>query len=93
VADKDYLLQVSYWKLPAHLSADTDVPPFPDDETTIQAVCVAALQHMAGTDTDLLPRYQLEETKLLNRVRDNQASFGVVPGWLDALELDDSVFR
>lgn len=86
VADKAYLLQLSYYVRPAALTT-ADTPLYPNDRTLIQAVNVFILRYKkaenAPDEMDLLVAQVLED----------RMKYGSLPGINDSLLLDPKVFR
>lgn len=93
VPNQDYLLKFLYQEIPAHLSADADVPVYPNDETVIQGVMVKALQYMAGERSAFLERLTQEEGALRLMEQADIISYGTHDAHQMSVDLDPSVFK
>jgi len=90
VPDKDYLLTIPYLLLPAAMSAGTDIPWYPNDETMVQAVAFKNHEFYDGKDA---PVTQAAQAQLAALVANDRIRFGTVTGINDALILDPTVFK
>ncbi len=88
--DRDYLITFDYLKQPADLASDSDVPPYPNDETLIQVVQTAVTKY---SNSPSHPDY-LESLGILQSMYvADKVKYGQVPGTNDLLQLDPDTFR
>lgn len=91
VPDKAYRIQVLAQRKHADLSEggsdDGNTVFYPNDDTLIHAVYVAALRHQDD------PRFAVEEQALMRKVTADYISFGKPPGQAPKLRLSSRVFR
>lgn len=86
--DRDLLLSVDYYELPASLDVN-DIPIYPSDTTMIDAVAYLALYDQKGADH---PATQAADAVLQGILARDRNNYGSVPGENEALTLDGSVF-
>ncbi len=88
--DKAYLLSVAYWAIPAAMTADTDIPWYPNDETMVQAVAFKTHEFYDGKDSPLT----LAAQQLLSQaIANDRIRYGSVTGTNDVIQLDPARFR
>lgn len=86
VADRAYLLEVSYYARPAAITL-TDIPLYPNDRTLIQAVSVFVLRYKKSEEASG------EWEALVAMVNEDRLKYGSLPGINDMLFLDPKVYR
>jgi hypothetical protein len=87
--DRTYYLSMSYIELPVPMTADSDVPWYPNDETMVQAVAFKASEFSDGKDASSTVAAQQMLASLLTNDR---IRYGTVSGINDTLRLDPTRF-
>lgn len=90
VPDADYLLTIPYMTLPVAMSAGSDVPWYPNDETMVQVVAFKNHEFYDGKDA---PVTQAAQQMLASLVANDRIRYGSVTGINDNLILDPTRFR
>lgn len=89
--DRDLLLALDYTELPDNIdtssSGDSTIPRYPNDDTLVKCVEVAALKYLKSDN------YMAERDVLANMVLNDRVKFGAALGINDTWGLDPKVFR
>lgn len=90
IPDKNYLLTIPFIIVPDAMSAGTDVPWYPNDETMVQVVAFKNHEFYDGKDA---PVTQAAQQMLAGLVANDRIRYGAVTGVNDHLQLDPTYFR
>jgi hypothetical protein len=88
--DQNYLLTIPYIQLPDAMSAGSDVPWYPNDETMVQAVAFKNHEFYDGKDAAVT---QAAQQQLAGLVANDRIRYGSVTGINDSFILDPTRFR
>ena len=88
--DQAYLITVPYNYVPIALTAGTDIPWYPNDETMVQAIAFKVSEYHNGKDASVTQAFQ---EALAGMVSNDRMRYGSVPGINDSMILSPSVFR
>lgn len=90
IPDKAYLLSIPYIALPAAMTADGDIPWYPNDETMVQAVAFKVSEYHNGKDHPVTNAFQAD---LAGLVANDRIRYGSVGGINDVLTLSAGKYR
>lgn len=90
IPEREYLLSIPYIFLPEPMTAGTDVPWYPNDETMVQAVAFKNHEFYDGKDS---PVTQAAQAALAGLVANDRIRYGATTGVNDFMMLDPSVFN
>lgn len=89
IPEREYLLSIPYLFLPAAMTAGTDIPWYPNDETMVQAVAFKNHEFYDGKDA---PVTQAAQQMLASLVAGDRVRYGSTTGVNDYTALDPTVF-